>query len=1270
MRSDAAQARRTLGLLSFALCVVVAGLLVLSATALALSERGHVFGASFGSTGTGEGQLTSPAGVAVNETNGDVYVVDRGNNRVEQFGPAGEFLSAWGWGVKDGENEYEVCKAGEGCKGGTPDSGKGAEELKLGTARLVSPEGIAVDNSTNAETKGDVYVVAAVVPEKTFVYRFGPNGEYNGRLTTKAQSESYGRPEGVAVDPSGLVWVEWSGGEVLAYTGGEKVKVVHELEVEGEALPSRPGFAVDSADNLYTNFEPSEKFSEETEGLLSEEGKGPGGSEPCEPSSCFVSKLTSAELKELGLAPGSALRSGIDAGDVTAMTTNLTNNDVYVDEAGAIAVFNAEGELVQRFGAGHLTKGSGVAVDAKTETVYVADARANKIDVFTPEPAAKPSIDELSTTTIGPTSATLDALIDPTGAATSATFEYGTASCASSACTQVAGEVALGEGFAAEATTAGLTGLTVSTTYHYRVQASNGFGTVTSEEGVFTTQPLAGPFALPDARQWEMVSPPSKNGAAFEAIPQEGGLIQASESGSAITYIATGPDESNPEGNRSPTFTQNLAKRATNGSGTPEWSSQDIAIPNEHAQGVAPGHQQEYELFSSELTQSIVQPFGLTPESEPPLSAEATEKTIYLRNSDACAPAPSACYLPLVTAASDTAGTKFGGLPRPDSGIRFIIATPDLQHVLISSEVPLTTEPAASGVNLYEWSAGKPAAEQLQLVNVLPGGTTAAANAGIGALNGGSASDFLVRHAISNDGRRVFWSAGTHLYMRDMSAKKTIQVDTPEAEAETGGPELPVFQTANGDGSEVFFTDERRLTKGSTASRAGENTDLYALNVNTGKLSDLTIDVNHGESGESAAVRGLMIGAGAGTGEEGSTVYFVANGVLTKAPNAKGETAQPGSCVQHHGSPAPPGAGCNLYVEHLDGETQTWQAPELVAVVSNEDLPDWINENQNLAYVTSKVSPNGRYLAFMSERPLTGYDNRDINPGARGARDEEVFRYDDVSKEVVCVSCDPTGARPSGVLDQENSGEGLGLLVDRVQTWSGHWLAGSIPGWTPSEGENALYQSRYLSDKGRLFFDSAVALVPADANTKEDVYEYEPQGEGSCSSVGGCVALISSGKSEKESAFLDASVSGNDVFFLTAAPLVTADRDTNFDVYDARVCGESPCVTSSGGGEAPCTTPEQCKPAPASSPVFESSATTAPSGSGNIPPSSPVVAPVKPKAAPTRAQLLAKALRSCRKIKHKHKHARSKCERRAKKKYAAKKAGKASGRSSARGRVR
>ena len=53
----------------------------------ALAARGHVFGKSFGEAGPGAGQFSEPEGVAVSEATGDVYVADRGNNRVQFFEP-------------------------------------------------------------------------------------------------------------------------------------------------------------------------------------------------------------------------------------------------------------------------------------------------------------------------------------------------------------------------------------------------------------------------------------------------------------------------------------------------------------------------------------------------------------------------------------------------------------------------------------------------------------------------------------------------------------------------------------------------------------------------------------------------------------------------------------------------------------------------------------------------------------------------------------------------------------------------------------------------------------------------------------------------------------------------------------------------------------------------------------------------------------------------------------------------------------------------------
>ena len=105
-------------------CVLIGVLVAGSAPALALSQRGHLFAFSFASKGEAAGRLARPAGVAVNEASGDVYVVDAGNSRVERFGPTREFVAAWGWGVSDGKAEYEVCASR--CKAGIAGEGAGA----------------------------------------------------------------------------------------------------------------------------------------------------------------------------------------------------------------------------------------------------------------------------------------------------------------------------------------------------------------------------------------------------------------------------------------------------------------------------------------------------------------------------------------------------------------------------------------------------------------------------------------------------------------------------------------------------------------------------------------------------------------------------------------------------------------------------------------------------------------------------------------------------------------------------------------------------------------------------------------------------------------------------------------------------------------------------------------------------------------------------------------------------------------------------------------
>jgi hypothetical protein len=177
---------------------------------------------------------------------------------------------------------------------------------------------------------------------------------------------------------------------------------------------------------------------------------------------------------------------------------------------------------------------------------------------------------------------------------------------------------------------------------------------------------------------------------------------------------------------------------------------------------------------------------------------------------------------------------------------------------------------------------------------------------------------------------------------------------------------------------------------------------------------------------------------------------------------------------------------------------------------------------------------------------------------------------------------------------------------------------------------------------GRLFFESQDALVQGDSNgAVQDVYEWEPDGVGGCTRVGGCVALISSGRSSSDSSFLASDATGANVFFTARDRLVGADKDDFLDVYDARVGGGFPSATEPAVCQG-----EGCLGALGEPPLFGSAASATLTGLGNFAASAPVVVG---RRVLTRAQRLARALRACH---TKHNRAqRTVCERQARKRY-------------------
>ncbi len=1239
--------------------------------------------AAFGEEGTGAGQFTEPRGIAVEQETGDVYIVDSNDQRVEKFDAAGDFLLAWGYGVADGKNEAETCATT--CLTGLAGAGSGQFAAH-------SAEGVAVDNATFSSSHGDVYVIDAennrvekfdsagafllmfgrevnattkadicaagetcqtgqpgtgpgeferlnkrsvtvdttghvLVADENRVQRFSPAGVVEAQIPIPGA----GFIENLTVDATGNLYIqarELLGVHHYSETGTDLGNPRDETRIPSSLTLGAAGelFVNDEAGGVHHILQFNAAGTETSSFDAGNEGGEKGIAYSDGPKGIYVLDVAAVRLV-IPPPPGPlVLRQSVEKIKPSTATLTATVNPegpeptTYRFEYGQSAAYGEttpeqplpggafEDQSVSAAITGlqpNTTYHFRVAMSNGTQTVDGPD------QVFTTLPPVL--IGGESATRVGATSARLDAELNPLGYATEYHFEYGLTT--SYEHTEPAPDASAGSGETDVSLPLEIQGLSPNTTYHYRVLAHDALGEVRGEDRTFTTQGET-PTVLPDGREWEMVSPANKEGVSLEAIAKEGAVIQAAEDGSAVTYVAKAAIEAGAPSNRSIADTQVLSRRGAAG-----WASKDIETPHETPDPFVAGHLSEYDLFSTDLTHAILQPQG-----ETPLSPHTSERTPYLRSNGGegqfclttascyrpllvgCPPAGEPCRPAVAEAANVTAGTKFS------LELELLDASPDTSRVIIGSQRNLTEGyEGGGGRSLYEWTNGT-----LRPVSILPD------EEGHGGEVGGGSSEHNMRGGVSTEGDRVIFAAATngrHLYLRDMSLGKTLQLDA--VQGGTGGVGAMVFQGASRDASRVFFTDDSRLTSDATAKP--ERPDLYECEVSAagGNLScalkDLTVD----SVAQAADVQGSV----SAFGEDGRMVYFAANGVL--APGAA-----PGNCASETA-----GATCDLYVlDTVTGQTR------LVAELSGLDAPDWLGGSGFLANLTARSSPDGRHLAFMSERSLTGYDNRDASSKER---DEEVFLYDSSSGKVSCASCNPSGARPQGILDPNKF---PGLLVDRPQTWPNRWLAASVPGWTPFNVTQSLYQSRYLSDSGRLFFDSSDALVPQDGNGKEDVYQYEPDGVGSCTKEAGCQSLISSGTSTEESTFMDASADGSDVFVMTAAKLSTADIDSDFDIYDAHICtSELPCPPQATTVPPSCTTAASCRVAPTPQPsIFGAPPSTTFNGTGNV----SVAAAVKAKAKPlTRAQKLAEALKACRAKQNKRR--RHTCEVSARRRYPA-----------------
>jgi hypothetical protein len=804
-------------------------------------------------------------------------------------------------------------------------------------------------------------------------------------------------------------------------------------------------------------------------------------------------------------------------------------------------------------------------------------------ETFAPPPRPLIVPDSATATNVTATSAELSAEINPGGLETSYYFEYDTKPYNSGE-----GEHAHGTSVAGGVIPAGtgnvmlpavhVTGLSAENiTYYWRVVASNEAGTTIGVDHMFVYNTSG--EGLPDNRAYEMVTPPHKNASLIggtggiltiePAIAEDGSRLMVSNIqcfGGAESCVALRGQVGQPL-----LFTRTAAG----------WTATAL-------QPAARQFEADTEwLFSVEAGTAL---FSMP---TPPMY----ENDLYAREANGGPGASFADIGPLTPPSEGPQGQPFG-----TSGAGFQ-ATADLSRVAYNNSTELHQALEFSG-------SGNPAP---QLVGVSGGEGSedliSSCSTEIGH------STFQVPGVMSADGETLYFTAEqcpagtganakTPAPVNEVFARvgeaRTVAISEPQAPQIPGGPgphgecaeaecvkntESPPapavnpswreasFAGASADGSRAFFTSAQQLTDN---AGQGEGANLYESECTAGCEGPASeerrslIDASEASGGGKVSGGGPRVEGVVAISGDGSHVYFVAQGVLTAAPNRQGEVARDGAN--------------NLYVFERDADHPEG-ATAFIAQLPQADSEQWGHTIGGRANVT----PDGRFLVFESQGDLTPDATR--TDGA-----VQIYRYDAQTGELIRLSIGERGFNDDG-----NAGLGDAKLRIPFVGWSGQA--------SPQRSDPT------MSHDGRfVFFESPIGLTPAALDDvqigtrggepayAENVYEWH-EGQVYLISDGRDTSAVYGGE-ESGVKLIGTDATGANVFFTTADQLVPQDIDTQVDFYDARICepeNGSPCIQSAPPPLPPCLG-EACHGIPATQPAPPSGGTLTFNGAGNLAP--------------------------------------------------------------------
>jgi hypothetical protein len=211
-----------------------------------------------------------------------------------------------------------------------------------------------------------------------------------------------------------------------------------------------------------------------------------------------------------------------------------------------------------------------------------------------------------------------------------------------------------------------------------------------------------------------------------------------------------------------------------------------------------------------------------------------------------------------------------------------------------------------------------------------------------------------------------------------------------------------------------------------------------------------------------------------------------------------------------------------------------------------------------------RVTPDGKTAVFYDATPINEIDNE---PGQN--EDFEVFRYDDESGELACISCLP----PDAPRDKATEHGEAWFRMPNLLTWD------KTPPYTvvSNDGSYVFFEStqQLVPQAVNVSGGSIRNLGPTDEGLRADVYEWH----------NGVISLISSPTDAYTQKLLGASEDGSNVFFVSHSELVPQDIGTDGNIYDARIDGGFPVSVPSAacqGDTCVHPPPELADPTPGS----------------------------------------------------------------------------------------